>query len=84
MRIRKNGVVTPTNDNPLGRGTVHVERTKEQKEATKLRKKAERKAHKLRVMAKHPPSVRYAKRKFKGGKAGKSRGRTKLPTLGIQ
>jgi hypothetical protein len=43
-------------------------RTPEQKLRTKTRKAAERKAHRERVMKKYPPSVRYAKAKFKKGK----------------
>lgn len=43
-------------------------RTEEQKLATRLRKQAEREAHRQRVLVAHPPSVRYAKAKFKKGK----------------
>jgi hypothetical protein len=43
-------------------------RSPEQRLATKLRKAAERKTHRERVMKKYPPSVRYAKAKFKKGK----------------
>jgi hypothetical protein len=65
--------------------TVHLPRTEEQKEATRLRKAAEREAHRERVMKAYPPSVRYAKAKFKPGKKtrGKSGG-AKLPLLGLQ
>ena len=42
-------------------------RTIEEKLATKLRKAAEREAHRAKVFTTHPPSVRYAKAKFKPG-----------------
>jgi hypothetical protein len=58
-------------------------RTPEQKLATKLRKAAERKAHRKRVFTKHPPSVRYAKANFKKGKKHVPKKRQKLK-LGIQ
>jgi hypothetical protein len=58
-------------------------RTPEQKEATRLRKLAERHAHRARVMAKYPPSVRYAKAKFKKGKKHVPKKRQPLK-LGIQ
>jgi len=48
-------------------------RTEEQKLATKLRKAAERQAHRERVFKKHPPAVRYAKAKFKKGKKRQKR-----------
>lgn len=51
-------------------------RTPDQKRATKLRKAAERKAHRERVMKKYPPSVRYAKAKFKKGKKRQRRNKT--------
>ena len=53
-------------------------RTQEQRLATKLRKAAERKAHRKRVFTKHPPSVRYAKRNFKKGKKAQKKTRAKL------
>lgn len=53
-------------------------RTPEQKLATKLRKAAERKAHRERVMREHPPSVRYAKAHFKKGKARQPKNRKPL------
>jgi hypothetical protein len=58
-------------------------RTPEEKLATKLRKAAERKAHRDRVMAQYPPQVRYAKAKFKKGKKHQPKKR-QLPKLGIQ
>jgi hypothetical protein len=49
-------------------------RTEEEKLATRLRKAAEREAHREKVFTKHPPQIRYAKRKFKtGGKRQKKR-----------
>lgn len=85
MRIRAKGVVDSTPLNPNGIGTLHVKRTPEAKEATRLRKLAERKAHRARVWAKYPSLVRYAKKKFKPGtKSGKKRGKTQLPHLGLQ
>jgi hypothetical protein len=42
-------------------------RTVEQKLATKLRKAAERAAHRDKVFALYPANVRYAKAKFKKG-----------------
>jgi hypothetical protein len=56
-------------------------RTQEQKAATKRRKKAERKAHRERVMKKHPPLVRYAKSKHK---KGTKRQRRRKVQLGVQ
>jgi hypothetical protein len=58
-------------------------RTPEQKLATRLRKKAERKAHRARVFKTHPASVRYAKANFKKGKKHAPKKRAKLK-LGIQ
>jgi hypothetical protein len=58
-------------------------RTPEQRLATKLRKAAERKAHRKRVFTKHPPQVRYAKANFKKGKKHVPKKRQKLK-LGIQ
>jgi len=58
-------------------------RTPEQKLATKLRKAAERKAHRKRVLSKYPPAIRYAKAKFKKGKKHVPKNR-KAPKLGIQ
>jgi hypothetical protein len=46
-------------------------RTLEEKLATKLRKAAERQAHRDKVMARHPINVRYAKAKFKKGRKAK-------------
>lgn len=55
-------------------------RTPEQKLETKLRKAAERKAYRDRVMKKHPPSVRYAKSKFTKGKARQTKAKAvKVP-----
>jgi len=57
-------------------------RTEEQKLATKLRKAAEREAHRAKVFAAHPARVRYAKAAFKKGrKAGQKKVKVKL---GIQ
>lgn len=59
-------------------------RTQEQKLATKLRKAAERKAHRERVFRKHPPAVRYAKAKFKKGKKRQKRTQKASFKLGVQ
>lgn len=60
-------------------------RTPEQRIATKLRKAAERKAHRERVFKKHPPSVRYAKAKFKKGtKRQRKNRKVVIPKLGVQ
>lgn len=58
-------------------------RTPEQRLATKLRKAAEREAHRERVFRTHPASVRYAKANFKKGKKHVPKHR-KLPKLGVQ
>lgn len=58
-------------------------RTSEQRLATKLRKAAERQAHRERVMRKYPSSVRYAKAKFKKGKKRQPKHRQPIK-LGIQ
>ena len=58
-------------------------RTEEQKLATKLRKAAERAAHRERVMKTHPPRVRYAKPAFKKGKKNQKSKAPKIH-LGIQ
>ena len=58
-------------------------RTPEQKLATKERKAAEREAHRNKVLAAYPPSVRYAKSKFKKGRKRTAKTRTKLK-LGVQ
>jgi hypothetical protein len=58
-------------------------RSPEQKLATRLRKAAERKAHRKRVFLKHPPAVRYAKANFKKGKKSQPKKRAKLK-LGVQ
>lgn len=50
-------------------------RTPEEKAATKARKAAERELHRERVMHKYPPTVRYAKAKFKKGKKRQKKGR---------
>lgn len=58
-------------------------RTPEEKLATKLRKAAERLAHREKALKSHPPQVRYAKAQFKKGK--KRQKQTKKPIqLGIQ
>lgn len=59
-------------------------RTPEQKLATKLRKAAERKAHRERVMKKYPAAVRYAKAKFKKGHKNQKKGRGAKIKLGMQ
>jgi hypothetical protein len=60
-------------------------RSQEQKQATKLRKAAEKVAHRKRVFAKHPPSVRYAKAKYKKGTKRRRKNRTVgAPKLGVQ
>lgn len=60
-------------------------RTDEQKLATKLRKAAEREAHRNRVFSKHPERVRYAKADFKKGKKHQPKNRKPLIfKLGLQ
>ena len=59
-------------------------RTPEQKLATKLRKAAERKAHRERVLHKYPPSVRYAKAKFKKVKKRQKQHKRAVIQLGVQ
>jgi hypothetical protein len=54
-----------------------------QRLATKLRKQAERRAHRKRVFTTHPPAVRYARAKFKTGKKHNPKKRQPLK-LGIQ
>jgi hypothetical protein len=49
-------------------------RTEEQKLATKLRKMAEREAHRERVFTQHPARVRYAKANFKKGGSRQRKG----------
>jgi len=58
-------------------------RTLEQRQATRLRKKAVRDAHRAKVWARHPARVRYAKAAFKKGKKHQPKKRQKLQ-LGIQ
>jgi hypothetical protein len=58
-------------------------RTPQEKLATKLRKAAEREAHRAKVWARHPDAVRYAKAKFKKGKKNQKPRRVKIQ-LGIQ
>lgn len=58
-------------------------RTQEQKDATRLRKKAVRDSHRAKVWARHPRTVRYAKAAFKKGKKHQPKKRAKLK-LGIQ
>jgi hypothetical protein len=58
-------------------------RTLEQKLATKERKAAEHEAHHAKVFALYPPSIRYAKAKFKKGKKHQPKTRAKLK-LGVQ
>lgn len=59
-------------------------RTQEQKLATKLRKAAERRAHRERVFRKYPPLVRYAKAKFKKGKKRQRKTKKASYKLGVQ
>lgn len=60
-------------------------RTPEQKLATKLRKAAERQAHRERVFKSHPPNVRYAKAKFKKGTKRQRKNRKPVVVkLGVQ
>lgn len=59
-------------------------RTPEQRQATKLRKAAEREAHRERVLKQHPLVVRYAKAKFKKGKKNKSKKTPIKIHLGVQ
>lgn len=58
-------------------------RTPEQKLATRLRKAAERKAHRARVFKAHPALVRYAKAHFKKGKKAQKKNRQPVK-LGVQ
>jgi hypothetical protein len=58
-------------------------RTQEQRNATRLRKKAVRDAHRAKVWARHPRNVRYAKAAFKKGKKHQPKKRAKLK-LGVQ
>jgi len=58
-------------------------RTEEQKLATKLRKQAEREAHRARVFSKYPAHVRYAKANFKKGKKHVPKKRQAIK-LGVQ
>lgn len=58
-------------------------RTPEQKLATRLRKLAEREAHRERVFKKYPKNVRYAKAKFKKGSKRQKKSRIKIE-LGVQ
>lgn len=58
-------------------------RTEEQKLATKLRKAAERRAHRDKVLAVHPPRVRYAKSAFKKGRKNQKSKAPKIH-LGVQ
>ena len=60
-------------------------RTEEEKLATKLRKAAEREAHRAKAWAQHPASVRYAKATFKPGcKRQKKNKQRVLIKLGVQ
>lgn len=60
-------------------------RTEEQKLATKIRKAAEREAHRERVFKQHPVAVRYAKADFKKGKKHQPKNRKPLVfKLGVQ
>lgn len=58
-------------------------RTEEQKLATKLRKAAERAAHRDKVFALYPANVRYAKAKFKKGRKNQKPKHVKIH-LGLQ
>lgn len=59
-------------------------RTQQQKEATRLRKAAERQAHRDKVFKSHPPQVRYANAKFKTGKKRQKSKQKVVLKLGIQ
>ncbi len=59
-------------------------RTTAQKLATKLRKAAERKAHRERVFKKYPPQIRYAKAKFKKGTKRQRKNKKAVIKLGVQ
>lgn len=59
-------------------------RTQQEKEATRLRKAAERAAHRARVFAQHPPQVRYANAKFKTGKKRQKASKKITLKLGVQ
>ncbi len=60
-------------------------RTPEDKLATKLRKKAVRDAHRMKVWKRHPRVVRYAKAAFKKGKKNQPKNRQRIKIkLGIQ
>jgi hypothetical protein len=58
-------------------------RTPEEKLATKLRKAAERQAHRAKVFALYPVHVRYAKAKFKKGRKNQKPKHVKIH-LGVQ
>lgn len=58
-------------------------RTEEEKLATRLRKAAEREAHRDKVFARHPAKVRYAKANFKKGKKHAPKKRQAIK-LGVQ
>jgi len=58
-------------------------RTPEEKLATKLRKMAEREAHRAKAWKSHPASVRYAKAKFKKGCKRQKKSRIQIK-LGVQ
>ncbi len=60
-------------------------RTPEQKLATKLRKAAEREAHRTKAWRTHPASVRYAKAKFKPGCKRQKKNKQRIQIkLGVQ
>jgi hypothetical protein len=59
-------------------------RTEEEKLATKLRKATEREAHRAKVWARHPASVRYAKAKFKPGCKRQKKNKRLVIKLGVQ
>lgn len=59
-------------------------RTPEEKLATRLRKAAEREAHRARVFAQHPARVRYAKAAFKKGKKNTHKKAPVKIKLGVQ
>ena len=58
-------------------------RTPEEKLATKLRKMAEREAHRAKAWKEHPASVRYAKAKFKKSCERQKKSRIQIK-LGVQ
>jgi hypothetical protein len=58
-------------------------RTQEDRLATKLRKTAERAAHRDKVFGQYPANVRYAKAKFKKGRKNQKSKHVKV-RIGVQ